>query len=68
MKRTSQEIAKDPSRMRDAAREGFSPQVRNFIRQAERERRCEKGNETEKDEGFGSSNCGRVATTAQSGS
>jgi len=35
MKRASQEIAKDPARMRTAEREGIAPQVRNFVRQAE---------------------------------
>ena len=35
MKRASQEIAKDPARMRAAEREGFAPQVKNFVRQAE---------------------------------
>jgi hypothetical protein len=43
MKRASQEIAKDPARMRAAKREGFAPQVRNFVRQAEKERGREKG-------------------------
>jgi Ti-type conjugative transfer relaxase TraA len=43
MKRASQEIAKDPSRMRAAEREGIAPQVRNFVRQAEQERGREKG-------------------------
>ena len=38
MTRASQEIAKDPARMRAAEREGIAPQVRNFVRQAERER------------------------------
>jgi hypothetical protein len=37
MKRASQEIAKDPARMREAEREGFAPQVKNFVRQAEKE-------------------------------
>jgi len=52
MKRASQEIAKDPVRMRDAEREGFAPQVRNFVRQAEQERGREKGRGIEKDEGL----------------
>jgi hypothetical protein len=43
MKRVSQEIAQDPARMRAAEREGFAPQVKNFVRQAERERGREKG-------------------------
>jgi len=38
--------------MRDAEREGFAPQVKNFIRQAERERGREKGREAEKDNGL----------------
>jgi Ti-type conjugative transfer relaxase TraA len=52
MKRASQEIAKDPARMRAAEREGFAPQVKNFVRQAERERGREKGKGVEKDEGL----------------
>jgi hypothetical protein len=52
MKRASQEIAKDPARMSAAEREGFAPQVRNFVRQAERERGREKGRGTERDEGL----------------
>jgi len=52
MKRVSQEIAKDPARMRAAEREGIAPQVRNFVRQAERERGQEKGRGVEKDEGL----------------
>jgi hypothetical protein len=52
MKRASQEIAKDPARMGAAEREGFAPQVRNFVRQAERERGREKGSGVEKDEGL----------------
>ncbi len=52
MKRASQEIAKDPTRMRAAEREGIAPQVRNFVRQAERERGREKGKGVEKDEGL----------------
>jgi len=52
MKRASQEIAKDPARMREAEREGFAPQVRNFVRQAEREHGREKGRGAEKDEGL----------------
>jgi Ti-type conjugative transfer relaxase TraA len=52
MKRASQEIAKDPARMRVAEREGFAPQVRNFVRQAERERGREKSRGVEKDEGL----------------
>jgi len=52
MKQASQEIAKDPTRMRAADREGIAPQVRNFVRQAERERVREKGKGVEKDEGL----------------
>jgi hypothetical protein len=52
MKRASQEIAKNPARMREAEREGFAPQVRNFVRQAERERGREKSRGVEKDEGL----------------
>src|SRR5712692_3071312 len=52
MKQASQEIARDPTRMRAAEREGFAPQVRNFVRQAERERGREKGRGVEKDEGL----------------
>ena len=47
MKRASQEIAKDPARMRAAEREGFAPQVRNFVRQAERS--ADKSRELGKD-------------------
>jgi Ti-type conjugative transfer relaxase TraA len=43
MKRASQEIAKEPTRMRAAEREGIAPQVRNFVRQTEKERGREKG-------------------------
>ncbi len=52
MKRASQEIAKDPARMRAAEREGIAPQVRNFVRQAEQEHGREKGKTVEKDEGL----------------
>ena len=52
MKHASQEIAKDPARMRAAEREGFAPQVRNFVRQAEQEQGREKGRGAEKDEGL----------------
>jgi hypothetical protein len=52
MKRASQEIAQDPARMRAAEREGFAPQVKNFVRQAEKERGREKGRGAEKDEGL----------------
>ena len=52
MKRASQEIAKDPVRMRAAERDGFAPQVKNFVRQTERERGREKGRGVENDEGL----------------
>jgi Ti-type conjugative transfer relaxase TraA len=52
MKRASQEIAKDPARMRAAEAEGIAPQIRNFIRQAEREQARQKGRNVEKDEGL----------------
>ncbi len=52
MKRASQEIARDPARMRAAAREGIAPQVRNFVRQAERERGREKGRGVGRDDGL----------------
>jgi Ti-type conjugative transfer relaxase TraA len=52
MKRASQEIAKDPARLRAADRDGIAPQVKNFVRQAERERGREKGKGVEKDEGL----------------
>lgn len=52
MKRASQDIAKDPARMRAAEREGIAPQVRNFVRQAEHERVREKGRGVERDEGL----------------
>ena len=52
MKRACQEIAKDPARMQAAGREGIAPQVRNFVRQAEREHGREKGRGVEKDEGL----------------
>jgi hypothetical protein len=52
MKRASQEIAKDPVRMRAAERDGIAPQVKNFVRQAEQERGREKGKGAEKDEGL----------------
>jgi hypothetical protein len=52
MKQASQEIAKDPARMRAAEREGFAPQVKNFVRQAEKEREREKGKEVDRDEGL----------------
>jgi hypothetical protein len=52
MKRASHEIAKDPARLRAADRDGIAPQVKNFVRQAERERGREKGKGVEKDEGL----------------
>jgi len=50
MKRASHEIAKDPARMHAAQRESIAPQVRNFVRQAERETRALEGQAVEKDE------------------
>jgi Ti-type conjugative transfer relaxase TraA len=50
MKQASQEIAKDPARMRAAEREGFASQVKNFVRLAERGREKERG--VEKDDGL----------------
>jgi len=38
--------------MRAAEREGIAPQVRNFVRQAERARGREQGRGVEKDEGW----------------
>ncbi|MBI3759774.1 MAG: Ti-type conjugative transfer relaxase TraA [Deltaproteobacteria bacterium] len=52
MKQASQEIAKDPAHMRTAEREGFAPQVRNFVRQAEKERGREKSRHLGKDRDF----------------
>jgi len=52
MKQASQAIARDPARMRAAEREGIAPQIRDFVRQAERESGGEKGRGTEKDEGL----------------
>jgi len=52
MKRASQEIAKDPARMRAVERDGIAPQVRNFVRQAEKERVREKGRDLGKDRDF----------------
>lgn len=52
MKRASQEIAKDPARIRAAEHEGIASQVRNFVRQAERERGREKGKALDRDEGL----------------
>jgi hypothetical protein len=52
MKTAALEIAKDPARMREAEREGIAPQVRNFVRQAERERGREKGKGLDRDEGL----------------
>jgi hypothetical protein len=52
MKRASQEIFKDPPRMRAAEREGIAPQVRNFVRQAEREQGHEKGRGVDRSEGL----------------
>jgi hypothetical protein len=52
MKTAALEITKDPARMREAEREGIAPQVRNFVRQAERERGREKGKGLDRDEGL----------------
>jgi Ti-type conjugative transfer relaxase TraA len=52
MKQASQEIAQDPARMRAAEREGFAPQVKNFVRQVEQERGREKGRGLGKDRDF----------------
>jgi hypothetical protein len=52
MKQTSQEIAKDSTRIRAAELEGIAPQVRNFARQAENERGREKGRGLDRDEGL----------------
>jgi hypothetical protein len=52
MKQASQEIAKDPARMREAEREGFAPRVKNFVRQTEKERRRDKSKEAEKEKGL----------------
>jgi hypothetical protein len=52
MKQASQEIARDPARMRAAEREGFAPQVRNFVRQAEQERGRKKAGESRKTKGW----------------
>jgi hypothetical protein len=38
--------------VRAAEREGFAPQVKNFVRQAEREQGRENGRGAEKDEGL----------------
>ena len=52
MRQASQEIAKDPGRLRAAEREGFAPQVRNFVRQAQKERGREKARDYGKDRDF----------------
>jgi excisionase family DNA binding protein len=52
MKHASEAIAKDPARMRTAERERFALQVKNFVRQAEREQGREKGSGAERDEGL----------------
>ena len=49
MRQASQEIAKDPGRLRAAEREGIAPQVRNFVRQAQKERGREKARDHGKD-------------------
>jgi hypothetical protein len=63
MKRNAQEIAKEPARMSAAEREGIAPQVRNFIRQAEREQGCEKARESRRMKGW----TGKTAWTIQQG-
>jgi hypothetical protein len=50
MKPASQEITKNPARMRTAEREGIVPQVRTFVRQAEREKG--RGRGVDRDEGL----------------
>jgi len=52
MKGASKEIANDPARMRVAEREGIAPQVRNFVRQVERDRILAKGNDKTRYEGL----------------
>jgi Ti-type conjugative transfer relaxase TraA len=52
MKRASQEITKDPARMREAERAGIASQVKSLARQADRERGRDKGRGVEKDEGL----------------
>jgi len=52
IKRASQEIARDPARMRAAEQEGVAPQIRNFVRQAEREHGRGRGRGLERDEGL----------------
>jgi hypothetical protein len=52
MKRASQEIARDPARMRAAEQEGIAPQVRNFVRQMARGRERGKNRGIDQDEGL----------------
>jgi hypothetical protein len=52
MRRASQEIAKDPARMRVAEGERIAHQVKTFVRQAEHERGREKGRGLDRDEGL----------------
>ena len=52
MSKAALEIANEPARMRAAEREGIAPQVKNLVRQAEKERGQEKGRGVEKEEGL----------------
>jgi hypothetical protein len=56
MARASQEIAKDPARMRAAEREGIAPQVRNFVRKAEQEHGRQKGRGSRRTKGLSGEN------------
>jgi hypothetical protein len=52
MRGASEEIAKDPARMRVAEREGIASQVKNFVRQAGQEREHPKTRGRDRDEGL----------------
>lgn len=52
MRQASQEIAKDPARLRAAEREGIAPQVRNIVRQTEQQRGREQGRGLDRDDGL----------------
>jgi hypothetical protein len=52
MKQAPHRIARDPTRMREADREGIAPQVRNFARQEDKERGREKGRALDRDDGL----------------
>jgi hypothetical protein len=52
MKWASQEIAKGPARTRIAELEGIDPQVRNCVRQTEREPTRQKRRDVDKDDGL----------------